>query len=49
MKIWQIVVPSLLGLALAGCRNDPSVELLERDNFKKEQEIYRLRDENAEI
>ncbi len=49
MKTWHIVVPALLGLALAGCRNDPSVELLERDNFKKEQEIYRLRDENAEL
>ncbi|MGO9115389.1 MAG: hypothetical protein ACLP9L_39765 [Thermoguttaceae bacterium] len=49
MRIWQVVVPSLFGLALAGCRNDPSIELLERDNFKKEQEIYRLRDENAEL
>ena len=49
MKIWQIVVPGLLGLALAGCRNDPSVALLERDNFKKEQEINRLRYENQEL
>src|SRR5271166_5891248 len=49
MRIWRIVVPGLFGLALAGCRNDPSIELLERDNFKKEQEIYRLRDENAEL
>jgi hypothetical protein len=43
MRIWQIVVLGLFGLALAGCRNDPSIALLERDNFKKEQEIYRLR------
>ena len=43
MKIWQIVVPGLLGLALAGCRNDPSIALLERDNLKKEWEIHRLR------
>ena len=42
MKIWQIVVPGLLGLALAGCRSDPEVAFLERDNFKKEQEIDRL-------
>ena len=35
MKIWQIVVPGLLGLALAGCRNDPSIALLERDNPRK--------------
>ena len=42
MKIWQFVVAGLLGLALAGCRNDPSVALLERDNRKKEREIHRL-------
>ncbi len=42
MKVWQIVVPGLLGLALAGCHNDPSVALLERDNYNKEQEIFRL-------
>jgi hypothetical protein len=43
MKIWQAVVLGLWGLALAGCRSDPSRELLELDNFKKGQEIYRLR------
>ncbi len=43
MKIWQIFVPCLLGLVLAGCRNDPSIALLERDNSKKDREIYRLR------
>jgi hypothetical protein len=49
MKLWQIVVPVLFGLALAGCRNDPSVALLERDNFKKEREINRLKYENEEL
>jgi len=43
MKIWLIVVSGLLGLALVGCRNDPTVALLERDNSKKDREIYRLR------
>ena len=49
MKIWQIVVPGLFGLALAGCQTDPSIALLERDNFKKEQEINRLTYENQEL
>ena len=49
MKIWQIVVPGLLGLILAGCQTDPSIALLERDNFKKEQEINRLTYENQEL
>jgi hypothetical protein len=43
MKIRQAVVPALLGLFLAGCRSDPSRDLLERDNFHKEQEIYQLK------
>ena len=43
MKIWQFVVPGLLGLALAGCHSDPAIAYLERDNLKKEQEIDRLR------
>ncbi len=43
MKIWQIVVPGLLGLALAGCRSDPTVAWLERDNSKKQWEIHQLR------
>ncbi len=29
MKIWQIVVPGLFGLTLAGCQTDPSIALLE--------------------
>ena len=43
MKIWRIVVPGLLGLALAGCRSDPTVAWLERDNSKKQWEIHQLR------
>jgi hypothetical protein len=43
MRIWQIVLTVVLGLAVAGCRSDPSKDLLERDNWNKEQEIYRLR------
>jgi hypothetical protein len=42
MKIWHIVLTIFIGLAAAGCRSDPSRDLLERDNWKKEQEIYRL-------
>ena len=49
MKIWQVVVPGLFGLTLAGCQSDPSIALLERDNFKKEQEINRLSYENQEL
>ena len=43
MKIWQIFVSSLLGLTLAGCRSDPEIAYLQRDNLRKEQEIERLR------
>jgi hypothetical protein len=43
MKTWKAVVPALLGLALAGCRTDPEIAYLQRDNRTKEQEIYRLR------
>ena len=35
MKVWQIVVPGICGLALAGCRSDPRIEWLERDNHNK--------------
>jgi len=43
MRIRQVFIPSLLGLALTGCRGDPEVAYLRRDNLKKEQEIERLR------
>ncbi len=49
MKTWQIFVPSLLGLALAGCHSDPELAYLRNDNFKKEQEIYRLRNRVEEL
>ncbi len=43
MKPWQFALLGLGLLATAGCRTDPAVTLLERDNFRKEQEIWRLR------
>jgi hypothetical protein len=49
MKIWRFVVPGIVGLALAGCRTDPSIELLERDNWNKEREINRLSYENQAL
>ncbi|MGA2259736.1 MAG: hypothetical protein ABSG53_34090 [Thermoguttaceae bacterium] len=45
MKVWQIFVLSLLGLALAGCHSDPEVAYLQRDNLRKEREIERLRNQ----
>ena len=42
MKVWQVFVLGFLGLVLAGCHSDPRLEALERDNFNKEQKIYRL-------
>jgi hypothetical protein len=42
MKIRHVVVPGLIGLALAGCHSDPEVAYLQRDNLKKEREIERL-------
>ena len=43
MKTWRAVIIALLGLLAAGCRSDPSRDLLERDNFNKEQQIYQLK------
>ncbi|MEN6457876.1 MAG: hypothetical protein ABFC63_03020 [Thermoguttaceae bacterium] len=43
MKPWQSVLVGFTLLAAAGCRTDPAITLLERDNFRKEQEIWRLR------
>jgi len=45
MKIWQILVLGLPGLALAGCHSDPEVAYLRRDNLAKEREIERLRNQ----
>lgn len=49
MKTWQCVVLGCIGLALAGCRTDPAITMLERDNRIKEDEIYRLRDQVQEL
>jgi hypothetical protein len=43
MKPWQLVVPGLILLAAAGCRTNPNIALLERDNYRKDREINRLR------
>jgi hypothetical protein len=43
MKTWQIAVAGTLFLILAGCRADPTVALLERQNRMLEDEVYRLR------
>ena len=45
MKTWQIVLVALAALATAGCQADPNIALLERDLRRKEDEIYRLRDQ----
>ena len=45
MKIWQIFVPGLLGLALAGCRSDPEIAYLQRDNLNKQRKIDRLQNQ----
>jgi hypothetical protein len=43
MKTWPFAVVGLICLALAGCRTDPNIVLLERENRLQEDEIYRLR------
>ena len=43
MKPWQFALLGFSLLATAGCRTDPAITLLERDNYRKEQEIWRLR------
>ncbi len=43
MKTWQIAVMGIMFLVLAGCRADPAVTLLERQNRMLEDEVYRLR------
>jgi hypothetical protein len=43
MKTWPFAVVGLICLCLAGCRADPGVTLLERQNRLLEDEIYRLR------
>jgi hypothetical protein len=43
MKTWPIAVIGLACLIFSGCRTDPAIQLLERDNRRLEDEIYRLR------
>ena len=42
MRTWQLAVVGLVLLATTGCRTDPKIVMLERDNRLKEDEIYRL-------
>jgi hypothetical protein len=42
MKTWMLAL-AWMSLALAGCKTDPAVTLMERDNRLKEDEIWRLR------
>jgi hypothetical protein len=43
MKTSPLAVAGLFCLALAGCRTDPSITLLERQNRMLEDEVYQLR------
>jgi hypothetical protein len=43
MKIWPVAVLALSCLIFSGCRTDPRIALVERDNRRLEDEIYRLR------
>lgn len=43
MKTWHFAVVALLLPAIAGCRSDPNVAILERELRRKEDEIYRLK------
>ena len=43
MKSWQLAVLGLAPLLIAGCRTDPAIPILERELYRKDQEINRLR------
>jgi hypothetical protein len=43
MKSWQLAVLGLTLLTIAGCRTDPNIPLLERELYRKDREINRLR------
>jgi hypothetical protein len=43
MKIWPVAVFAFISLIFTGCRTDPRIALVERDNRLLEDEIYRLR------
>ena len=49
MRTWQFIALGWIGLALAGCRTDPAITMLERDNRIKEDEIFRLRDQVQDL
>ena len=44
MKTWLFAVLSLACLAAAGCRTDPAVAMLERENRQLEYRLYELAD-----
>lgn len=43
MRTWKFIVLGCAGLLLAGCRTDPAIVMLERDNYKKERQIDQLK------
>ena len=43
MKSWRLALLGLVPLLIAGCRSDPAIALLERDNYRKDQEIRHLK------
>jgi hypothetical protein len=43
MKSWQLAVLGLAPLLVAGCRTDPAIPVLERELYRKDQEINQLR------
>ena len=44
MRAWQLAIFCLTCLAVAGCRTDPAVALLERENRDLEDQLYQLAD-----
>ncbi|MGW8257985.1 MAG: hypothetical protein ACWGMZ_10905 [Thermoguttaceae bacterium] len=43
MKTWPFAIVALASFFFAGCRTDPAITLLERQNRMLEDEVYRLR------
>jgi hypothetical protein len=43
MKTWRLAAVGAVVLALSGCRTDPEITRLERENFYKQREIEKLR------
>ena len=44
MKFWQLAVVVTAALAVTGCRTDPIIAMVERENRLLEDEIYRLQE-----